>query len=316
MFYKEEIPWVKNTPLGIRIRDIEFVPTHIHENIVEIIFCLKGSVKFVYGFEEFNLSAGEFISVDKDAHFLCRGEEDNICVSFYINLEWFLKKYPYITSLLFVCEATKESSRPYPTYYHKQMRGTLIAILFYLATHENANKEFQDTLIKGAERIVDLLVNHFDLAFYYYPDLVLKKEVMERNRNMMVYLQAHSTEKITLEGMAHDFNLTKSYISEFLRTFEIGFRKLLSYIRANNSEKLLLTTDMNIMDISESCGFSDSKYYYSAFKEWYKCTPRQFRKIYRNKMTEEDSAREVHLSDVLDLVNEMILEHYLDLFLF
>ncbi len=316
MFYEEKISWIENTPLGVRIRNIEFVPTHIHENIVEMIFCLKGTVKFSYEFEEFNLSAGEFILVDKDAHFLSGEKEDNICISFYINLEWFAEKYTYITSLLFVCEATRESSKPYPTYYHKQMRGTLVAILFYLSNHENADDDFQNTIINGVEKIIDLLVHHFDLAFFYNPELILKKELMERSRNMMVYLQSHSTEKITLETMAQDFNLTKSYLSEFLRTFEIGFRKLLSYIRANNSEKLLMTTDLNIMDISEACGFSDPKYYYSAFKEWYKCTPSQFRKIYQNMMNEEDLEMELSLSEVLEPLNNLMLKDYLDLFLF
>ncbi|MEL7658311.1 MAG: AraC family transcriptional regulator [Bacillota bacterium] len=316
MFYEEKIPWIKNTPLGIRVRNIEFVPTHMHENIVEIILCLKGSVKFSYGFEEFTLSAGEFISVDKDAHFFYGGDGDNICVSFYINLEWFLEKYPFITSLLFACEATQESGKPYPTQHHKQMKGTLIAILFYLANNKNRGGDFQNTIINGAERIVDMLLNHFDIVYYYNPGLILKAELMERNRNMMVYLQAHSAEKITLETMSHDFNLTKAYISEFLRTFEIGFRKSLSYIRANKSERMLLSTDMNIMDISEACGFSDPKYYYSAFNEWYKCTPRQFRKIYRDKMNAESKEIDLDLNDTLEPLNEMILKHYLDLFLF
>lgn len=315
MVYEEQISWIKNTPLGIRIRNIEFVPTHMHENIVEIILCLKGSVKFSYGFEEFTLSAGEFISVDKDAHFLYEGKGDNICVSYYINLEWFLEKYPFITSLLFACEATQESSRPYPTYHHKQMKGMLIAILFYLANHENHSGDFQKTIINGAERIVDMLINHFDIVYYYNPNLKIKTELMERNRNMMAYFQEHYTEKVTLDSVANEFNLAKAYISEFLRTYEVGFRKSLSYIRANKSEKLLLTTDMNIMDISEACGFSDPKYYYYAFKEWYKCTPRQFRKIYRDKMNVDIKEEELDLDETLELLNEMILKHYLELFL-
>ena len=316
MVYKENVFWIKDTPLGIKIRNIEFVPTHMHENIIEIIFCLKGSLKFSYGYEEFTLSAGEYISVDKDAHFLYDDNKDNICVSFYVNLEWFVVKYPYITSLLFVCEATIGSSRPYPTYCHKQMKGILLAILFYLANYDTDDSNFQNTIVNGAERIVDMLMNHFDIVCYYNPDLMLKTELMERNRNMMAYLQAHSSEKITLETMSRDFNLSKTYISEFLRTFEIGFRKSLSYIRANNSEKLLLTTDMNIMDISEACGFSDSKYYYYAFKEWYKCTPRQFRMIYRNKMNREGSEIELGLNDTLESLNDMINKHYLEMFLF
>lgn len=315
MFFQEKISWIPDTPVGIRILNIAFVPTHIHENIVEIILCLQGSVKFCYGYEEFTLSEGEFITVDKDAHYLFNDNNHNICVSFYINLEWFLEKYPYITSLLFVCEATKGGSRPYPTYYHKQLKGILIAILVYHLKHEYNDKEFINTIINGAERIIDILINHFEIVYFYNPDLVLKKELMERNHEVMVYLRNHSDEKITLDSMARDFNLTPSYVSEFLRTFDIGFRKTLSYIRANKSEKLLLASDMNITDISEACGFSDPKYYYSAFKKWYKCTPLQFRKNYRNKMFGKASENELKKEDLLGILNDRMLDHFVDLFL-
>jgi AraC-like DNA-binding protein len=232
------------------------------------------------------------------------------------DLEWFSEKYPFITSLLFACEAMQESDKPYPTYHHKQLKGMLIAVLFYISNHKNHGGDFQNTIIIGAERIVDILIDHFDIVYYYNPDLRMKTELMERNRNMMVYFQTHYTEKITLDAVANEFNLTKAYISEFLRTYEIGFRKSLSYIRANKSEKLLLVTDMNIMDISEACGFSDPKYYYYAFKEWYKCTPRQFRQIYRNRMSVDGSERELSINEVIEPLNEMIFNHYLDLFLY
>lgn len=316
MLYEERISWIIGTPLGLNIRTIKFVPTHMHENIIEILFCLKGNVNFSYCYEEFTLSAGEFISVDKDAHFIFDEKGENICVSFYINLEWFLEKYPFITSLLFVCEATKGSSKPYSTPAHKQMEGTLISILQYLASHKKNSRNFQNTITHGVERIIEILIDSFDIVYYYNPTLVLKKELMERNRNMMTYLQQHATEKITLETMARDFNLTKAYISEFLRIFEVGFRKSLGYIRANNSEKLLLTTDMNIVDISEACGFSDAKYYYSAFKEWYKCTPKQFRTIYRNKMNQDAAESEMGMDEILKPLNEMMLKHYFELFLY
>lgn len=316
MFYEEEISWIQGTPLGLRIRNIEFIPTHMHEDIIEFFFCLKGSVKFSYGFEEFVLSSGEFISVDKDAHFIYEGTEDNICISFYIDLKWYLKKYPFITSLLFVCEATAGSDRPYPTYHHKEMKGVLSALLFYLSNTNSHEADYKSTVIGVSERIVELLLAHFDITFYYNPDLTYKGALMERHREMQVYLHKHFAEKITLQAMADEFNLTKSYISEFMRFFEIGFQKSLSYIRANESERLLLTTDMNIMDISETCGFSDPKYYYSAFKEWYKCTPGQFRKNYRDKMKRECLSAELDLGEILLPLNEVMVNHYLELFLF
>ncbi|HML36413.1 MAG TPA: AraC family transcriptional regulator [Bacillota bacterium] len=315
MAYEERIPWIQNTPVGIRIRNIALVPAHMHENIVEIFFCLQGSVKFSYGFEEFILSPGEFVSVDKDAHYLSEGSEDNICVSFYFDLKWFRVKYPFITNLLFVCEGVKKNTKPYFTDSYKQMKGTLIALLHYFVNHENRGNGFQEAIVKEADQVIDMMVNYFDIVYFYNPDLSMKPELMERNRRMMGYLQEHSEEKITLETMAQDFNLSKAYISEFLRTFEVGFRKSLSYIRANKSERLLLATDLNITEISEACGFSDPKYYYNAFEEWYKCTPRQFRKMYRSKMNEKDSERDMDPGGIREPLNGMILNHYLELFL-
>jgi AraC-like DNA-binding protein len=132
---------------------------------------------------------------------------------------------------------------------------------------------------------------------------------------MMSYLQTHYNEKVTLESIANEFNLAKVYISEFLGTFEVGFRKSLNYIRANRSQKLLLTTDMNIMDISEACGFSDPKYYYRAFKEWYKCTPRQFRMSYRDKVKISSNEKKQDFNEIQEPLKEMVLKHYLELFL-
>jgi AraC-like DNA-binding protein len=87
-------------------------------------------------------------------------------------------------------------------------------------------------------------------------------------------------------------------------------------VRANKSEKLLLSTNLNITEISESCGFSDPQYYYQAFKKWYKCTPRQFRNIYRDRMEKSCNEEELELNIILEPLNDMILNHHLDLFLF
>lgn len=315
MFFEEKISWIPDTPLGIRIRNIELVPTHMHENIIEIILCLQGSVTFCYAYEEFTLSEGEYILIDKDAHYLVSDDRDNICVSFYLDLTFFVKQYPYITNLVFVCEATKGTSRPYPTVYHKQLKGILMALLAYLSKHEPGDSNFKHKVIHGAERIVDILVDRFEIIYYYNPDIVLKDELLERNRRLMVYLREHSAEKITLGSVARAFNLTQSYISEFMRTYGIGFQKILSYTRANNSEKLLLTSDINITDISEACGFSDPKYYYSAFREWYKCTPLQFRKIYRDKMYDKASEHDLNQEDLHEMLNERMTTHLIDLFL-
>lgn len=43
----------------------------------------------------------------------------------------------------------------------------------------------------------------------------------------------------------------------------------------------LLKTELPIADISYKCGFSDPKYFYSAFKKFWECTPTEHRNKYR-----------------------------------
>jgi AraC-like DNA-binding protein len=311
--YQEEIPWIEGTPLGLKIRKIEFVPPHMHEDILEIIFCLKGSVKFNYEYEEFTLHEGEFISADKDAHYLYTGKDD-ICVSFYIDLNWFKNRYPFITSLLFVCEYTKDSITPKRP-CHDKLKGILIALLFFMGTSEASDANFKRVITSNVEKIVDLFIDCFDIIFFYEPTLILKPDLMERHHNIHHYMQLNCTEKISLNTMSEEFHLTTSYISEFLRNVNIGFRSCLGYMRAYRSEKLLLATNMNITDISVACGFSDPKYYYDVFKKWYRCTPRQFRKSYLDKMNQPCIEAELNIQDAFSELNDLMLHHYMSLFL-
>ena len=93
---------IGDSPLYISLYSVRQTATRINERgTLEIIFCLKGSVKFTYAYEEFTLHEGEYISVDKDAYYLYEGK-DNICVSFYIDLNRYTDRYPFISSSMFI----------------------------------------------------------------------------------------------------------------------------------------------------------------------------------------------------------------------
>ena len=123
---------IGGTPLSIGVYSVEKAPTHIHDRgVLEIIFCLKGSVKFSYAYEEFTLHEGEYISVDRDAYYLCDGR-DNLCVSFYFDLTRYEDKYPFICDNLFVCEGVAESGSSYQKEAHRRLKGMLIALLKFI----------------------------------------------------------------------------------------------------------------------------------------------------------------------------------------
>ena len=301
---------VGGTPLSIGVYSVEKAPTKINEKgVLEIIFCLKGSVKFSYAYEEFTLHAGEYISVDKDAYYLYDGQ-DNMCVSLYFDLLQYEGKYPFIGNTLFVCEGLAETSLRFPTPEHERLKGMMIALLRFIREGGDETKVSEVT-----GKIVDLFIKHFDIFFFHSGEKFGEKggEMLMRLHEINDYLHKHIKEKIKVGDIAAQLNFTEGYMSEYMRKASVGSRGMLSYIRANASESLLLNTDKTILEISEECGFSDVKYYYSAFKRWYNCTPKQFRDQYGR--ASEEKLRYFELDDISDLIDDLMKQHYMQMYL-
>lgn len=341
---------IGDTPLSISVYSVEKAPTRIHDKgMLEIIFCLKGSVRFSYAYEEFTLHAGEYISVDKDAYYLYDGR-DNLCVSFYFDLTRYTDKYPFICNNLFVCEGLAETTMRYPTSEHRRLKGMMIALLKYIRSQAGEKSsssltvggacadstsakdisadslyggvlsavafpaDVAKTVSKAAEEIVDLFVEYFDVFFFHAGDGAGRNtENLRKLHKVNDYMHSHMKEKVTVGDLARELNFTEGYMSEYLRKVSVGFSGMLNYIRANASEHLLLKTNKKILEIAEDCGFSDVKYYYSAFRRWYKCTPRQFRERYGR--AQEERITYLDMATVDGVLDGLLVEHYMDIFL-
>ena len=166
---------IKDSPIGIVIREIDYIAPHVDEDIFEIIMCLSGEVTISYFFEEFTLRAGEFILVDKDVHYLYNGN-GALCVSFYIHLSFFKKVSLYRQSLF--CLRRDRKARCH-------LIHIIINILKPCLLHFNIfvdNADSNPEILKKTNiitlNIVDLLVDKFDITFWYHPDLVIQKPVL------------------------------------------------------------------------------------------------------------------------------------------
>lgn len=314
MYNAEKIKWDDDLPINVKIRKIDYIAPHIHEDTVELTMCISGEINFSYYFEEFTLKPGDFILVDHDTHYMYGGK-DAVCVSYYLNLDFFEKEFPFIKNLLFVCEGTADSSIPYDTYKHKLLKGILLAILLYMLEHEETDPAYAEQMTQSARKVIKVLMDKFDIIFWYHPDLEISEKAFLRCRQLMNYLFSHFQESISLSDLAEEFGMSEAYITEFARKYMLGFRQMLAYVRMCHAEKLLLYTDKNIIEISEACNFSDPKYLYKTFRYWYGCTPTQFRKQYLNEMTKENIAEDLDISCLLEPITEMTKKHFVDLLL-
>lgn len=92
------------------------------------------------------------------------------------------------------------------------------------------------------------------------------------------YMQEHLSEEISLTVLAEEFHLSAQYISQLFKN-EIGvnFLTYLTSIRMEQARKLLLSTSLSIVEVSEKTGYSDYRVFTKVFKKIEGVTPSQYR---------------------------------------
>ncbi len=103
------------------------------------------------------------------------------------------------------------------------------------------------------------------------PDAALQKAAR--------YIQNCHRETVTLLSAARIANMSPAYFSKkFKEATGFGFKEYLTHVRIQDSENLLLSTNLPVTEIAIACGFSDGNYFGDAFKKIKGISPNQFRK--------------------------------------
>lgn len=92
------------------------------------------------------------------------------------------------------------------------------------------------------------------------------------------FIENNYSIKIKTDELASKLFFNKNYISKlFKQSTGLSIHVFLREIRLKEACRLLKTTQRTITDIASDCGFSDMKTFYSAFKKYKGCTPKQYR---------------------------------------
>lgn len=90
------------------------------------------------------------------------------------------------------------------------------------------------------------------------------------------YIDEHFSESLSLQDVADFVYLNPIYFSRFFKIHTgQNFSEYLLDKRMTKAAELI-NTNMKIADVSEACGYSNMGYFSRAFKEYYKCTPKEY----------------------------------------
>lgn len=97
------------------------------------------------------------------------------------------------------------------------------------------------------------------------------------------YIKEHFCEKISLEQVAEQVHLSKSYLSRiFKEEMNCNFTSYVNKIRIEKSKGYLLNDKLPLTDIAMLCGFDDQSYFTKVFKKATGVSPGHYRELRGN----------------------------------
>lgn len=104
-------------------------------------------------------------------------------------------------------------------------------------------------------------------------------EDLELEQRVLIYLDEHFTEELSLEHLSKEFGISRFQLSRlFSEKLHTGFPSYVTSKRLEYARELLSTTDESVTNIALDAGFGSSRSFFREFKNAYQMTPNEFRK--------------------------------------
>ncbi|MCQ2546063.1 MAG: helix-turn-helix domain-containing protein [Clostridia bacterium] len=301
MFVQNEIPEYKNSfPFDAQLLHIRKLQPHYHDNALEFVYCLKGSLHFVAAEQDDFISAGHLRSIDRrDIHYLASDEDDNMTLIVHIDLEK-TTNWEYLKYVFFTCES--DLCRPYQQDAINRIKGYILAMALVhftngdfssvgwnsLPAFADASERYTEELLsEKVEEVIAIMLQYFNWFNYENTDDYMNVNLYERFHRVVAYCMENYNKKISVSELAEVEHINRNYFSQFIgKTVFSSFSNMINYIRCYEADQILLRTNMPNYEVSFTCGFSDPQYFYTAFKKHFHCTPKEHRLKFRYYMDE------------------------------
>lgn len=286
---KEKNNYKEDLPVNVIVAHLDEYPIHFHDDI-EIVYVLEGSVGLKNGYYNYVLKQGDiFILNDREIHSFVKTSEENMVMMLQLNLEYFTKYYDNLKNSFFVTDMHDPDDESLEI-----LRNMLATIMMEIL---QKGYGYEHKVIETVHNVISALMADFqyflmeDGRFINGEKNKGNKILAGRMNRITDYMYENYTRKLTLNEIADKEHLSIYYLSHVIKEATgLNFQDLLSFIRVEESEKLLLGTNKKIGAISDEMGFSAVRYYIKHFKTWFGMHPLEYRKKFNDKV----SSRETH----------------------
>lgn len=259
-----------------------YVSPHFHDYI-EVLYIVKGSMRIQLVNESYDFTSGSIILVDSR-------EVHSTDIDVNIPTEVIVLKFePQIFSdndtaleMGYIVPFINPNFSHQKIFKKDELVGTNIPNIIKNIFEEYKSKEygFELAIKAGIYNIfLWILRNRYPVELRTKLERLKSTINMEKLQKVLKFVEYHYQEEIPLSIMAEMCNMSYSYFS---RQFKVimgkTFKQYLNFVRINEAQKLILTTDMNITEVAMATGFSNSSYFIKQFRLYKNISPKQYKK--------------------------------------
>ncbi len=281
----EKVNFTNNSSIRLHInREYEDYPIHWH-SATEIIMPIENTYSVTMNKTQYSLKEGDILIIPPgELHELYApptGKRIIFLFDFTLvsNLKGFSSILPVITQPRLI---TKELC---PDIYEEEKE----LLLKIAQEYHESNTLWEATIYSMIIQMFVLIGrNHIDSGGLF-PDVRTnkQKEYIEKFNKIFEFIDNNYTEDISLETVADVAGFSKFHFSRLFKQFtDTSFYDYLNLRRIKAAENLLLDPSLPITEIALQSGFSSISTFNRVFKTFKKCTPSEFKELYRMRNKE------------------------------
>ncbi len=241
-----------------------FTSTHWH-NEIELIYIEYGELNInINGNEYIGKKDDIFIVNKNELHSMSFNKKDTVHYALVFDLSMLFFTEEDIFQKQFISPIWENKIR----FYNKLDRKPYFNEIFNKAILYNSQKNSGYMLATKAVLLEFLSLLISENQYYTVDGTGENKNKNLLLKNIILYIEENSYNKITLEEISKNFNMSPKYFCKF---FKSNFKKtLIEYINAVRVEQaifLLNKNEKSITEISLLCGFSNASYFARVFKK-------------------------------------------------
>lgn len=257
-------------------------PKHRH-NYVEMVYMCSGSTTHIINdTDKIILYEGDLLLLNQNAtQEILPSSENDIAVNFIILPEFFDRPFSMIEqeNVLrdFLVSTLSKDSR-ISSYLHFQAKKILPV--------QNLMENMIWTLINNKSGMNTINQTTMGLLFMnlsMFADTVNKSNPNQMEQNLVFsvlkYIENYYKHG-SLAYISDELNQSDYYISRLLKKYTgCNFKELLQQRKLQQAAYLLKQTTLTVDNVMDAIGYENSSYFYRMFKNKYRCSPSEYRKI-------------------------------------